>query len=94
MIRELFCRLTGYRYHYRINLKYRTKSNTAISDVTMTAVVTSPKFINEARLIKQNLAHILIDNTPKHSLCNGKIVLEPIMYIGFLKAKNKNKKDK
>lgn len=91
MIRELFCRLSGYRYHYRINLKYRTKDRRPIADATLTVRVTSPKFMDEHRQLKIALSHKLLRHIPRHHLCNGELVAEPLMFIGLFKpAGNKH----
>ena len=85
MLRELLCKLTGYRYHYRINLKYRTKDHRPLADVNLTMKTTSPKYLEDHREVKKALAHILMEDIPKRLLCNGEIVFEPTFYLGLFK---------
>ena len=85
MIRELFCRLTGYRYHYRINLKYRTKDHRPLCEITMTMKITSPKYIDDHRAVKKQAGLLLMKRVPRHYLCNGEIIFEPVLYLGLFK---------
>lgn len=75
--------LTGYRFRYRVNLKYRTSSHTPVGDITMTMMVTHPRYLNDVRNAKKLLAGELIKALPKSSLCNGEIVFQPVFYLGF-----------
>lgn len=86
MIRELFCRITGYRYHYRVRLEYRSKSNKTLVSVNMTMVTTSSRFADHHREAKKVLAPELIKGVPRSALCNGVVVFEPLMFIGLFRT--------
>ena len=85
MIRELFCRITGYRYHYRVRLEYRSKSTETLASINMTMVTTSSRFADRHREAKKVLAPELIKCIPRSTLCNGVVVFEPLMFIGLFR---------
>ena len=85
MIRELFCRVTGYRYHYRVRLEYRSKGTKTLAFTDMTMATLSPRFVDRHREIKKALAPELIKDVPRSYLCNGVVVFEPLMFIGLFR---------
>lgn len=87
MIRKVFCKLTGYRYHYRGSFKYQTKEGHQISAITFSFNAVHPALANNHREVKRAMASLIIERTPKHLLCNGEIVFEPLFYCGFYRAK-------
>lgn len=85
MIRKLFCRITGYRYHYRVRLEYRSKSAKTLASINMTMGTTSPRLANDHREVKKVLAPKLIKAVPRSVLCNGVVVFEPLAFIGLFR---------
>lgn len=85
MIRELFCRITGYRYHYRVRLEYRSKSAKTLASMNMTMGTTSSRFADRHREAKKVLAPELINAVPRSVLCNGVVVFEPLTFIGLFR---------
>lgn len=85
MIRELFCRITGYRYHYWVRLEYRSKGSRTLASMNMTMVTTSSRFADRHREVKKVLAPELIKAVPRSVLCNGVVVFEPLTFIGLFR---------
>lgn len=86
MIRNIFCRLTGYSFCYRVKIEYRVDSK-PVANMTMDLNVNSPRALTYHRLIKKMESKKLIDALPKHLLRNGTMHFEPVCYIGFFKRK-------
>lgn len=86
MIRNIFCRLTGYRFCYRVKIEYRIDFK-PVASMTMDLNVSSPRALTNHRSIKKMEAKKLIDALPKNLLQNGTVHFEPVCYIGFFKRK-------
>lgn len=86
MIRNIFCKLTGYRFWYHTKLEYRINSK-PIYRMTLSLGTSCPSGLADHRSIKKEEAPDLIKDIPKHMLKNGTVSFEPLCYIGFFKRK-------
>lgn len=93
-LRKLISNITGCRYHYRVELKYRDRLRRVIASCTMTINLTHPRFIEDFRQIKKVIASDLLREIPKRALCNGELIVEPICYMGYFKPQNMEGKAK
>ena len=83
MIRSLINELLGKRHHWRVQLIYRSPGGVDLLNVSMTISMNVRCGIDDHRRCKISCGPTLIKHAPKHLLCNGSILIEPKVYLGW-----------
>jgi hypothetical protein len=78
----------GYRHWYRFKLQYKDKDSQNLFYYTTSYGLKDVESILDHRSVKQTVPLHLVNGIPKHLLCNGKLELEPLCYLGFFKKKD------